>query len=209
MTHRPRLIASLVLAGAAAVLALLLLTLSGSARSAPTRATNHAQSAEVAGSATTLNVSEFGVFSHISQPADVLPSGSPYGAGTSRRIGPATGPIGAWAVLNGDQLCVTVQGSPLAAQGWPAACNSPSELAKPDQLLTLEAGASGPGGTPRPPLAFIAGLVPDGVRTVTVVYKDGTGVAAPVTNNGFVVNTDGKATSAVKWSSPDGATHTE
>ncbi|MEO6857935.1 MAG: hypothetical protein ABI323_05030 [Solirubrobacteraceae bacterium] len=47
------------------------------------------------------------------------------------------------------------------------------------------------------------------MRTVTVVYKDGTGVAAPVTNNGFVVNTDGKATSAVKWSSPDGATHTE
>ena len=140
----------------------------------------------------------FGVFRQVASPADALPAASAYKVGTARRIATSSsGGPSAWAVLTGEQICVTVDASGGPAQGGPAACNTVGELSQPHQLLTLDAssGASG-SGSPQ----IIAGLVPDGIKTVTIDFKDGSSTVAPVNNNGFTyITTNGEDPSGFEW----------
>lgn len=136
----------------------------------------------------------FGVFSHPARPGDSLPAQSAYKIGTARQIGASSGPVSAWAVVTGEQICVTVNASTGAAAGGPAACNTPSELAQPNQLLATDAASSGSNDQ------VIAGLVPDGVTTVTISFQGGSSVPVAVSNNGFTYSTpSGRALRGFSW----------
>ncbi len=128
---------------------------------------------------------EFSVFAEPAAAGDALPADSAYtGGGTARRIAGSTRPFSAWGVLRGSQLCVTVDARSGPAAGGPAACSSPAH--QPGQLLVLAAG-TGTGTTTQ----ILAGLIPDGVFSVTVSYTNGSTAVPPVTGNGFALNTGG------------------
>lgn len=138
----------------------------------------------------------FGVFNRTADATDSLPAGSAYVGGVSRRIGNSSGPLEAWAVSSGDQVCVTVHASSGPASGGPAACNTVAELRKPDQLLvdvsTTPASSS---------LEVVAGVAPQGVSTVTIDFQDGTSATVPVVDDGFTyTTTDSETISSFSWS---------
>lgn len=138
----------------------------------------------------------FGVFNRPTRAADSLPAGSAYAGGASRRIGSSSGPLQAWAITSGNQVCVTVYASSGPATGGPAACNTVATLNTSDQLLvdvsTTPATSSS---------EVIAGLAPDGVSNVTIDFQDGMSAAVPVVNNGFTyTTTDTKPISDFSWS---------
>lgn len=145
----------------------------------------------------------FGVFGQQAQAADSLPAESAYKVGTARRVGPSSGAVAAWAVVTGEQVCVTVNAGTGPAAGGPAACNSPTELAQPNQLLILDAGSSDSSSH------VIAGLVPDGVSSVTIDLGSAAPVSVPVTSNGFTYTTPaGELPSGYSWTA-NGKTSTE
>lgn len=152
--------------------------------------------------------SVFAVFGNSATSADALPVSSAYAQYQSRLIGPADGAISAFGVNEGDdQVCVTLSASSGVGAGGPAACNSVSELSQPNELLVL-AASSGTTSTTNPPPQVLAGLVPNGATSVEIDFTDGSSVTAPVTNNGFLLSTDGRTPSAFKWSI-NGTTFTE
>lgn len=212
VSYRPRLVPVVLLAAVCAVTAFLFLAHSGSARSVahPTTKAPGSQKAAQPSPAAVNALSQFGVFSHAAGPADVPPSQAGYAGGISRRIASTTGSVDAWAVLTGDQLCITVNASSGPAQGGGAACASAQALAAVGQrqFMVLGAGA-GPSGSPPQADQLVVGLVPDGVSAVTVAFTDGSSTTASVINNGFELNTNGRMPSTYTWSSSDGATHTE
>lgn len=187
-----------VLLGGAGLIALLVLLVgSGGAR-----ANGSDQNAAAVPAAA---ASLFGVFSQSATPADALPSQSAYAGGASRRIGPDAGSISAWAVSTGDQMCITLSASSGVGEGGPAACNSVSELSAPNQLLVLGAssGSSTSSASQVPQVQapqVLVGLVPDGASSVEVDFTDGSSTVAPVSNNGFLLNLDGRTPDAFKWS---------
>jgi hypothetical protein len=128
----------------------------------------------------------FPVFAQPAAKGDALPSSSAYSGGISRRIAGSTQPFSTWAVLRGNQLCITVNARSGPAAGGPAACNSVSRLTQPGQFLVLTA-STGNGTTPQ----IIAGLVPGGISSVTISYTNGSTAAVPVNDNGFAVDTGG------------------
>lgn len=150
-----------------------------------------AQSAAKAGSdasfAYARTISDFSVFARPAAARDALPAGSAYTGGISRRIAGSAQPFSAWGVLRGGQLCVTVDAASGPAAGGPAACNSVGRLTQPGQTLILGAG-TGHGRAPQ----ILAGLIPDGVVSVTVSYENGSRAAVPVRNNGFAMATGGQ-----------------
>jgi hypothetical protein len=173
----------LLAGGLAAVLALTL----GSARA---RAQDPAQLTAA---------SMFAVFAKAPTPADALAATSAYSHYQSRRIAADDGAISVFGVDEGGQVCVTLSASSGVAAGGPAACNSVSELSQPNQLLVLGA-SSQTTSTTNPAPQVLAGLVPNGVSNVEVDFTDGSSVDAPVTNNGFILGTDGRTPSGFKWS---------
>lgn len=122
----------------------------------------------------------FGVFSSPSGTGAALPTSSAYSGGVSRQVGSISAPFQAWAVSEGDEVCVTMDGQGPASSGGPAACNTVAELSQPDQLLVDVSGAPSTSSS-----QVVAGLAPNGVSTVTIRFQDGTSTNVPVTNNGF------------------------
>jgi hypothetical protein len=149
-------------------------------------------------------IANFAVFGKPAAAADALPARSAYAGGTARRIAGDSQTFSSWGVLSGGQVCVTVDASSGAAAGGPAACNSVADLIQPGQLLVLGAG-TGDNQIPQ----LLVGLVPNGVQSVTVVFKDGSKVNAPVIDNGFALATGGRTPAHYSWTTAAGATETE
>lgn len=145
----------------------------------------------------------FGVFGQQAQAADSLPADSVYKVGTARRIGSPSASVAAWGVVTGEQVCVTVNAATGPAAGGPAACNSPAQLTQPNQLLILDASSSDSSSH------VIAGLVPDGVSSVTIDLGGAAPVSVPVASNGFTYTTlAGELPSGYSWTA-NGTTSTE
>lgn len=157
-----------------------------------------------ASSASATAVSNFAVFGAPAQALDALPTGSAYSGGIAMRIAGTAQSFSAWGVLDGSQMCVTVDASSGPGAGGPAACNSVAELTQPGQLLVLGAGTGD-----NQVAQILVGLVPNGVSAVTVSYKNGTKAVVPVNNNGFAVATGGLMPDHYSWATATGNTETE
>jgi hypothetical protein len=158
-----------------------LLSQTGTAKSA---SPNH-QAAEQAA------ISHLSVFERAAQPSDTIPASEATIAGTTRRIGDSSTGPGVWASVNTEQLCVQL------ANGA-SACVSPEEFTASKPLIV---GSSSNGGNEE-----AAGLVPDGITSVTANYQDGTSETVSVTENGFYI----QAKDAVKnfsWTTSNGTVH--
>lgn len=104
-------------------------------------------------------------------------------------------------------MCVTLGASSGVGSGGPAACNSVSELRLPNQLRVLTA-SSGTSASTSQAFQVVAGIVPNGASSVEVDFSDGSSAIAPVTNNGFLLTTNGRTPGTYKWSI-NGTTFTE
>jgi hypothetical protein len=173
-----RYIVALALIGAAGAGYLLLQT--GAAKSATP---NH-QAAEAT------VISHLGVFRRAAGPADTIPASDATIAGTTRRIGNSSSGPGVWSSVDTEQLCVQLAGGA-------SACIPPEEFAS-RPLIVGSSSNSGP--------EEAAGLVPDGITSVSVDYQNGTSETVPVVDNGFYIH----AKYAVKnfaWTTTDGVVH--
>ena len=195
MTAIRRRLGYVLVAAAGFVAGLVFLIGSGGAQATAARTHQHALQ-----SAPATAVSLFGVFARAASPEDALPSQSAYAGGISRRIGPATDPISAWAVSTGDQMCVTLNASAGVGEGGPAACDTLSNLAAPNQLLVLGASSKAATSSPSTAPQVLVGLVPNGASTVAITFTDGSSLMAPVTDNGFLIHTAGRTPAAFQWS---------
>jgi hypothetical protein len=147
---------------------------------------------------------QFAVFGQAATAGDALPTQSAYSAGVPRRIGPSSSSVAVWGVVTAGQICVTVNATTGPAAGGPAACNTPAELAEPNQLLATIASSSGSGSQ------VIAGIAPNGVSGVTINFSDGSSVIAPVKRNGFLYIAPASVTfSGFAWTNAGGTTATE
>ena len=99
--------------------------------------------------------------------------------------GSASG-IQAWGEINAGQVCVYLGARGSHPEGAPSGggCNSASRLGGEPMIAGVRAPSSH--GNPAAP-SLLAGLVPDGVRSVVVNYADGSSQSVRVRNNGFAL----------------------
>ena len=217
MQQRLRLISVWVLICAGIVTGIVLLVTSGPA---PAHSSNHIgraplamrgasmQSKSSASSVMTIVTTRYGVFGHAATSGDAPPANSPIQGSVARRVGSSGAALPEWALVSGSQLCMD------GGADGAFACVDLSNLPA-DQIFVMGEG-SGPSvapGSPPPSSLPVAqelfGIAPDGVKSVTVDFSNGTSEQAPVVNSGFQMATDGRTRSSYNWTTADGVSHVQ
>jgi hypothetical protein len=146
-------------------------------------------------------ISHVGAFRRAAEPADVIPAADATISGVvTRKIGDPSAGSGVWASLSTESLCVQLAGGA-------SACIQPEQFAEGRPLIV--GASSGPPGTKadgHPSSEEVAGVVPDGIASVTVNYQDGTSETTPVVDNGFYLDAK-HAVKDVAWTTTDGVVH--
>jgi hypothetical protein len=144
-------------------------------------------STQLTGSAATV-ASEIGAFQAPETAEDALPSEPTISGTLARRIGSAS--ASEWATIDNARLC-------LQDESGASVC-APVESYSGNPLVMEPGGANGP--------ERVVGLAPDGISSVTAVFKDGSTKTADVANNGFSMAVS-EAASQIEWTTSDGVNH--
>ena len=143
-------------------------------------------------------ISRVAVFRRAAEPADAIP-GLTSLTGMTRSIGSSSSGHEIWASLSTAQLCVQV------GEDGTSACIAPERFVRGP--LIVGAGRSGPNtplsATPPPPQE-LAGVAPDGIASVTIVFGNGTSETASVVDNGFYISAADRAVKQVDWTTTSG-----
>jgi hypothetical protein len=156
---------------------------------------------------------QFAALQRAPTAADALPTNATI-AGPARRVDVSGEPQ--WLLVKGNEVCVLLQGSPSSlTSGGPNSCIETEKLKADGGVLVFEFGSYPPTlpltATPPPPRApqIIAGVAEDGITSVTITFVNGAVVNAPVVDNGFQVATAERMPAEYRWTSADGAAHSE
>jgi hypothetical protein len=103
-----------------------------------------------------------------------------------------------WLVPGADAVCVS---SLRDGAGGSGGCASLDQI-QHGYVVTTNGGAGGASGF-KPHEAFVTGIVPDGVSSVTLAMKDGTTRSLLVRDNAFSADVFGDADS-ISFVAPDG-----
>jgi len=115
------------------------------------------------------------------------------------RKGAARGNAAVFVVPGRDAVCLAIKDGP---DGGGAGCAAAAD-ADGGNLLTSVSEQPADG----PLHVVVAGLVPDGVATVTLTTRDGDSHQAAVNGNTFLFELSSQVPDAVSWDGPDGPHH--
>lgn len=142
-------------------------------------------------STATAIVGQIAAFRQGTTSSDVLPSESTISGTLTRRVGDVNS-TSIWATIDNGRVCIQ------DATGANVCLPVGDYAGKP--LVMAE------GKSPTP--ERLVGLVPDGIRSVTAVFGDGSIDRATVVNNGFQLAA-GQPVKEIRWTTPNNVTHSQ
>ncbi|HEY4811474.1 MAG TPA: hypothetical protein VIH71_10495 [Solirubrobacteraceae bacterium] len=149
----------------------------------------NSDSTQLTGAATTVE-SQFAVFNKAATPADTIPGEPTISGAVVRHIGSSS--ESTWASLANGFVCIQNAGG--------------ANVCLPPQDYKGKPLVMAPGRSNVP--AELVGLAPDGITSVTAVFRDGTTAIGAVVDNGFTIQA-GKTVKEIRWTTPDNVTHTQ
>ncbi|MHB1860869.1 MAG: hypothetical protein ACYCUM_12335 [Solirubrobacteraceae bacterium] len=143
-------------------------------------------------------ISRVAVFRSAAEPADAIP-GQTVLTGMTRSIGGSSSGHEIWASLSIAQLCVQV------GEDGASACIAPERFTRgPLVVGASRSGPNTPPSTTPPPPQELAGVAPDGIASVTIIFGNGTKETAAVVDNGFYISGAGQAVKQIDWTTTSG-----